>query len=81
MAIRHKYTLPYRPQTNGKIERFWRTLEEDFLEGSLYEDIDDLKDALLGFLVYYNDHRSHSSLQGLTPKEFREKEQKCKLIR
>ena len=51
-----------------------------FLEDSLYEDIYDLKNKLLGFLVYYNDHRPHSSLQELTPKEFREKEQKCKLI-
>ena len=36
------------PQTNGKIERFWRTLQGDFLEGSLYEDIDDLTNELLG---------------------------------
>ena len=49
----------------------------DFLEGSLYEDIDDdLNNELLGFLVYYNDHRSHSSLQELTPKEFRENHNK-----
>ena len=36
MAIRHKYTQPYRPQTNDKIERFWRILQADFWEGSFY---------------------------------------------
>jgi transposase InsO family protein len=40
------------------------------LDGALYEDVDDLKSELLGFLVYYNEHRPHSSLGGLTPKEF-----------
>ena len=45
-------------------------LKEDFLEDALYEDIDDLKEELLGFLVYYNEHRPHSTLGGLTPKEF-----------
>ena len=49
--IKHKYTQPYRPQTNGKIERFWRTLQEDFLEGSLYEDIEDLKNDFIEILL------------------------------
>ena len=34
LGIKHRYTRPYRPQTNGKIERFWRTLNEDLLEGT-----------------------------------------------
>jgi transposase InsO family protein len=76
LGITHKYTKPYHPQQNGKVERFWKTLKEDFIEGSLYEDIVDLKDELLGFLVYYNEHRPHSSLGGLTPKEFLEKNNK-----
>ena len=29
LGIKHRYTRPYRPQTNGKVERFWRTLNED----------------------------------------------------
>ena len=68
------YTRPYRPQTNGKVERFWKTLKEDFLDDALYEDIDDLQEELLGFLVYYNEHRPHTSLENLTPKEFIENE-------
>ena len=38
------------------------------------KDVYDLKNELLGFLVYYNDYRPHSLLQELTPKGFREKE-------
>jgi transposase InsO family protein len=73
MRMKHKYTKPYRPQTNGKIERFWKTLKEDFIEDALYNDLDDLKNELLGFLVYYNEHRPHSSLNGKFPKDFANK--------
>ena len=69
MQMKHRYTRPYRPQTNGKIERFWKTLNEDFIEDALYEDMEDLKEELLGFLVYYNDHRPHSAINNLTPKQ------------
>ena len=67
MEMKHLYTKPYRPQTNGKIERFWKTLKEDFTEDSLFNDKEDLKDELLGFIAYYNEHRPHSSLNGKTP--------------
>ena len=73
MQMKHSYTKPYNPQTNGKIERFWKTLKADFEEDSLFNDIDDLKEEILGYIVYYNEHRPHSSLNGLTPKDFREK--------
>jgi transposase InsO family protein len=69
MQIKHTYTKPYRPQTNGKIERFWKTLNEDFIEEALYENLEDLKNELLGFLVYYNEHRPHSAINGQTPKQ------------
>ena len=67
MEMKHHYTKPYRPQTNGKIERFWKTLKEDFTEDSLFNDKQDLKDELLGFIAYYNEYRPHSSLNGKTP--------------
>lgn len=70
MEINHKYTKPYRPQTNGKIERFWKTLKEDFAEGSLFNDKEDLMNELLGFIAYYNEHRPHSSLNSMTPNNF-----------
>ena len=67
MEMKHHYTKPYRPQTNGKIERFWKTLKEDFTEDSLFNDKEDLKNELLGFIAYYNEHRPHSALNGKTP--------------
>lgn len=70
MQMKHRYTKPYHPQTNGKIERFWKTLKEDFIDDALYNDLEDLKTELLGFLVYYNEHRPHSALNNLTPKSF-----------
>jgi Transposase and inactivated derivatives len=69
MQMRHVYTKPYRPQTNGKIERFWKTLKEDFIEDALYQNLDDLKEELLGFLIYYNEHRPHSAIDGKKPVE------------
>lgn len=69
MEMKHIYTKPYRPQTNGKIERFWKTLKEDFTEDSLFNNKEDLKDELLGYIAYYNEHRPHSSLNGKTPEQ------------
>lgn len=69
MQMKHVYTKPYRPQTNGKIERFWKTLKEDFIEDALYQNLEDLKEELLGFLVYYNEHRPHSAIEGRKPIE------------
>ena len=37
LGIKHRCTRPYRPQTNGKAERFWRTLNEELLEGTTFE--------------------------------------------
>ena len=39
LGIKHRYTRPYRPQTNGKIERFWRTLNEDLLDETTFESV------------------------------------------
>jgi hypothetical protein len=69
MRIKHLYTKPYRPQTNGKIERFWKTLNEDFIEDALFESLEDLKNEMLEYLVYYNNYRPHSAINGLTPKQ------------
>ena len=67
MGIKHRHTMPYRPQTNGKVERFWRTLNEDLVEGTYFESIDHFKDELFDFLVYYNELRPHQGINGVTP--------------
>lgn len=70
MEIKHRYIAPYRPQTNGKVERFWRTLNEDLIEETYFESIEHFKKELLNYLVYYNQLRPHQALNGLTPKKF-----------
>lgn len=67
MKMKHIYTRPYHPQANGKIERFWKTLKEEFIEDALYENIQDLKNELIGFIVYYNEHRPHSAINYQKP--------------
>jgi transposase InsO family protein len=70
LGIRHRYTRPYRPQTNGKVERFWRTLEDDLIEGTTFDGIDQFADELMKYMIYYNEFRPHQALGGLTPKAF-----------
>ena len=67
LGIAHRYTRPYRPQTNGKVERFWRTLNEDLLEGTTFESVEELKEELMQYLLYYNTERPHQGLGGKTP--------------
>ena len=67
LGIKHRYTRPYRPQTNGKVERFWRTLEDDLLRNADYQTVSELKEELLQYIYYYNNMRPHQSLSGETP--------------
>jgi transposase InsO family protein len=70
LGIRHRYTRPYRPQTNGKVERFWRTLDDDVIDGATFENLDHFANELFEYLIYYNNHRPHQALAGQTPKAF-----------
>ncbi len=78
MGIKHRYTMPYRPQTNGKIERFWRTMKEDLLEDYQFENIEELKEELLKYNYYYNHERPHQALNGKSPFEFSKTKEKLK---
>ena len=51
----------------GKAERFWRTLNEDLLEGTTFETAEELKEELALYLLYYNTERPHQGLGGKTP--------------
>lgn len=70
MGVKHRYTRPYRPQTNGKVERFWRTLNEDLIDGTHFEDINHFKQELYEYLLYYNKLRPHQGLDGQTPEAY-----------
>ena len=62
MSIRHLRTRPYRPQTNGKAERFIRTLLGGWAYGALYRNSTERTAALDGWLWHYNHRRRHSAL-------------------
>jgi transposase InsO family protein len=62
LSIRHLRTRPYRPQTNGKAERFIRTLLGGWAYGAIYRTSSERTAALDGWLWHYNHHRKHSAL-------------------
>jgi transposase InsO family protein len=68
LGVKHRYTRPYRPQTNGKAERFWRTLDDDVIEGATFENLDHFAKELFEYMIYYNNHRPHQAIGGATPK-------------
>jgi transposase InsO family protein len=67
LGIRPKKTRPYRPQTNGKIERFHRTLTDGWALARFYNSEQARRKALPAFLHHYNHHRPHSAIGGLPP--------------
>jgi transposase InsO family protein len=67
MGIRHLRTRPRRPQTNGKAERFIRTMLAGWAYGAIYASSAERTAALDGWLWRYNHHRPHSALGRQTP--------------
>jgi transposase InsO family protein len=67
LKIRHLRTRPRRPQTNGKAERFIRTMLAGWAYGALYGSTRERTTALDGWLWHYNHHRKHSALAHKPP--------------
>jgi transposase InsO family protein len=67
LGIKVKKTRPYRPQTNGKVERLHRTLADGWAYRRLYTSENARRAALAGWLHQYNHHRPHSALGGQPP--------------
>ncbi|PRY42845.1 integrase-like protein [Umezawaea tangerina] len=66
-GIAHKRTRPYRPQTNGKVERFNRTLLDEWAYAYPYRSETERRAAFPRWLHTYNHHRGHTALAGHPP--------------
>jgi transposase InsO family protein len=67
LGLRHSFTRPYRPRTNGKAERFIKTLTHRWAYGAIYANSNDRTRALPGWLTHYNFTRRHGSLSHKPP--------------
>ncbi|CAM3817786.1 IS481-like element ISMsm9 family transposase [Nocardiopsis rhodophaea] len=63
-GITHKRTRPYRPQTNGKVERYHRTLADEWAYARAYTSEAQRRAALPGWVHHYNHHRFHTAIDG-----------------
>ena len=66
-GIRQLVAKPKRPQTLGKVERFWGTLWRELLETAVFVDLADARQRIGHFLDYYNFQRTHSGIDGHVP--------------
>jgi transposase InsO family protein len=67
LDAQHRWTRPYRPQTNGKAERFIKTLIEEWAYARFYRSNPARRHALPRWLDFYNHRRPHTALQGQAP--------------
>ena len=65
--IKHTVCRTHHPQTNGKMERFWRTLRQEFFDKAKISSFDDLREQLALYVRHYNFQRPHQGIGGLTP--------------
>jgi len=66
-GIRQVVASPRRPQTLGKIERFWGTLWRECIETAVFVDLEDARRRIGHFIDYYNFQRPHQGIEGLVP--------------
>jgi transposase InsO family protein len=66
-GVTHRRTRPYRPQTNGKVERFNRTIITEWAYAQTYLSDDARSATYADWLHFYNHHRPHTGIGGLAP--------------
>lgn len=69
LMVAHTRTRPYRPQTNGKVERWIRTVLAECLYREVFASSDERRGALERFVLWYNEMRPHLGIGGRTPRQ------------
>jgi transposase InsO family protein len=69
LGLRHIRTRPYHPQTNGKVERWMRTVLSECLYREVFGSSAERRLALQRFVGYYNEVRPHLGIGGRTPRQ------------
>jgi transposase InsO family protein len=68
-GMTHVKTSPYYPQSNGKIERFHRTLKGDCLRTQVPLSLEDARRLVTGYIAHYNEVRLHGAIDYIAPKD------------
>ena len=66
-GVKQIVARPRRPQTLGKIERFWGTLFRELLDGAIFKGMEEAKTRIAHFIGFYNFQRTHQGIEGLVP--------------
>jgi putative transposase len=67
-GMTHVRTSPYYPQSNGKLERWHKTIKHECIRPKVPLSLDEARDQIADYILYYNDERLHSSLGYIAPK-------------
>ena len=67
LGLKHSFTRPYRPQTNGKAERFIQSALREWAYGTVYNHSTERATMLERWIHHYNWHRPHQGIGGLAP--------------
>lgn len=65
--VAHFKSRPHHPMTLGKIERFWATIWQEFLERAQFESFESARERIKLWIKYYNYRRPHQGIEGLCP--------------
>ena len=76
-GMTHVRTSPYYPQSNGKVERFHRTLKDECIRPKTPLTVEDARRIVTGFVTEYNDVRLHSAIGYVTPRDMLEGRQEA----
>ena len=77
-GLKQEFVTPYTPEQNGVIERFFRSLKEEYVWQRVFRNFEEARRAVKGWIKWYNEGRPNQSLGYLSPVQYRV--QKLKLV-